>query len=170
MRSPRRVTIEVETDVGRTVRRSSELSIVFLDPLADEDGDGRTNLDEARRGRDPLSSQPDASPSPVADIDSSVGHLDPRNGLQRPPSPGLIELSSFSLPFNMIDLVFDPVRPYAYISTGAYKVAFVNLHTGIVEREFAFDHFPESGDHPDGSRLFVAELARWHDRYGSTGP
>src|SRR5207249_4577118 len=73
----------------------------------------------------------------------------------------------FHLPFAATDVVFDPVRPYMYVSLKAgRKIYFVNRLTGFIERDFSFAHMPESLTlSPDGSRLFVALLTREHSDY-----
>ena len=74
---------------------------------------------------------------------------------------------SFVLQFPVADTVFDPNRPYAYVSSKERKrVYFVNLETGFVEKQFDFDWMPENmAITPDGSRLFVALLTREHSSY-----
>jgi hypothetical protein len=88
------------------------------------------------------------------------------NDCQLPPSAPA-DTSTFSLPFLVTDAVFDPIRPYLYVSQKASKkVYFVNLQTGFVEQEFSFTTMPESlALTPDGSRLFVALLTRDHSSY-----
>ncbi len=82
----------------------------------------------------------------------------------------------FELPFAAADVAFDPLRPYLYASDkAARKVYFVNLSTGLVEKEFSFELMPEALTiTPDGSRLFVALLTRehsccWWDEDGHEG-
>jgi hypothetical protein len=85
------------------------------------------------------------------------------------PDPGTAgpEHPAFDLPFQITDAVFDPARPYLYVSRKAdRKVDVVNLLTGLIEREYSFSYMPESlAMAPDGSRLYVALLAREHDHY-----
>jgi PKD repeat protein len=73
----------------------------------------------------------------------------------------------FQLPYGATDAVFDPVRPYLYISNKTTRsVYFVNLETGLTERQFRFELTPESlAVTPDGSRLFVCLLAQEHSYY-----
>ena len=75
------------------------------------------------------------------------------------PHPGLV------LQFPVTDAAFDPYQPYVYVSSKEQKrVYFVNLETGIVEKQFDFDWMPEyMAITPDGARLFVALLTREHD-------
>ena len=70
----------------------------------------------------------------------------------------------FSLPFQITDAVFDPIRPYVYASEkSTKKVYFVSLLTGLTERVYAFSDMPEAiSIAPDGSRLYVALLTREH--------
>lgn len=70
-----------------------------------------------------------------------------------------------TLPFRIADAAFHPTRPYAYVSDGpAHRVLFVDLVTGLIDREFRFRHTPEHvALTPDGSRLFVGLLTRPHD-------
>lgn len=85
------------------------------------------------------------------------------------PDPGQPGPSNqpFALPFGVTDAVFDPVRPYLYVSVQATKkIYFVNLATGFVEKQFSFDLMPEAlAITPDGSRLFAALLTRDHSYY-----
>ncbi|MDQ1371618.1 MAG: hypothetical protein QG582_532, partial [Candidatus Thermoplasmatota archaeon] len=73
--------------------------------------------------------------------------------------------NTFNLPFATTDVVFDPERPYAYITDKyAMKLYFVNLTDGSVDQTFVFQYMTESlAMTPDGSRLFVALLTREHD-------
>ncbi len=70
----------------------------------------------------------------------------------------------FELPFEATDVVFDAQRGMLYASSKQDKrVYFVNLETGLVEKQFSFEWMPEHMTlTPDGSRLFVALLTREH--------
>jgi len=98
----------------------------------------------------------------LAQTSHSVGVIyDPDPGI-----PGPVH-TAFDLPFTVTDAAFDPVRPYLYVTDKAgKKVSFVNLATGMIDRQFLFDLMPESlAITADGSRLFVALLTRDHS-YG----
>lgn len=75
------------------------------------------------------------------------------------------------LPFPVTDAVFDPIRPYVYVSDKENnKVHFVNLETGSIEKEFDVSLPPESvAINPNASNLFVALLTRDHDTYWEDG-
>lgn len=77
----------------------------------------------------------------------------------------------FVLPYPVTDAAFDPVRPYMYVSSKyENRVYFVNLETGLTERQFEFDLMTESLTiTPDGSRLYAALLTREHDPYWFAG-
>ena len=77
----------------------------------------------------------------------------------------------FVLPYTATDVAFDPVRPYAYVSSKYQnKVYFVNLETGLTERQFDFTYMTESLTvTPDGARLYVALLTREHSSYWFDG-
>ena len=67
----------------------------------------------------------------------------------------------FELPFEVTDAVFDAQRRGMLdaSSLANRRVYFVDLATGLVDREFGFDWMPERLTlSPDGSRLFVALL------------
>ncbi len=92
------------------------------------------------------------------------------------PEPGSPVQPSFILPFAATHAVFDPSRPYLYLSSKERKaVYFVNLETGFIEQQFNFAWMPEHMTiTPDGSRLFVALLTRahsehWKDEEGHEG-
>ena len=168
-----RVSVGVEDETGESSSR--ELTVAFLRADLDEDGDGMTNIAERRIGSDPLSADSDGAPgAPDHGFTAANPAEETSDGLVMnvpadPVRPPAQYASGFTLPFFPIDAVFDPIRPYVYVSTGS-KVEFVNLRTGIVEREFSFSHQTESlALTPDGSRLFVAELARSHDPYWFDG-
>jgi DNA-binding beta-propeller fold protein YncE len=80
------------------------------------------------------------------------------------PDPG------FELPYPVTDVAYDPIRPYAYVSSrSARKVYFVHLATGFVEQVFAFAELPEDlALTPDGARLYVSLPIRDHDSYRSS--
>ncbi len=77
----------------------------------------------------------------------------------------------FVLPYPVTDAAFDPVRPYMYVTSKyEHRVYFVNLETGLTERQFDFDLMTESLTiTPDGSRLYAALLTREHDYYWFDG-
>ena len=79
--------------------------------------------------------------------------------------------AAFELPFLATDVAFDPNRPYAYVSDQeARKVYFVNLESGLIEKQFNFQLMPESlAITRDGSRLFAALLTRPHNRWDDGG-
>ena len=150
------IEIRAEDETGATLE-SRALSITFLSPGGDEDRDGLTNLQEAERGTDPRSADADADR--ILETET--------------PAPPVVTASAgaISLPFSVTDVVFDPRRPYVYVSRlSSRKVDFVNLRTGAVEKEFSFSTMPESlAITPDGSRLFVSLLTRSHSSYWFDG-
>lgn len=83
----------------------------------------------------------------------------PDSGVPGPAHP------AFQIPGSVMDAVFDPIRPYVYVTDKyAKKVYFVNLDTGFVDRQFEFPWMTESlAITPDSSRLYVALLTREHD-------
>jgi DNA-binding beta-propeller fold protein YncE len=74
---------------------------------------------------------------------------------------------SFRLPFAAAHAVFDPLRPYAYVTSKQRRALyFVNLETGFIERTFSFEEMPERmALTPDGSQLYVTLLTREHSSY-----
>ncbi|RME93108.1 MAG: hypothetical protein D6766_08780 [Verrucomicrobia bacterium] len=64
----------------------------------------------------------------------------------------------FELPFAANSVVFDPVRPLAYLADTANRtVAVLSLTNGLVEREFNFDWYPQLlAVAPGGSQLCVS--------------
>jgi hypothetical protein len=78
---------------------------------------------------------------------------------------------NFTLPFPATRVVFDPSRPYAYLSdSGDQALVVVNLTNGVVEHQFALDWPPESiAISPNGQSLCVALLTQPHG-YGAFGP
>ncbi len=82
-----------------------------------------------------------------------------------PGTPGSVT-TPYELPFVVADVVFDPLRPYAYVSSRSERyVYFVNLETGLIDRMFHFGLMPESlALTPDGSRLYATLLTRDHVR------
>jgi hypothetical protein len=90
-----------------------------------------------------------------------VVSIDPDPGL-----PGPAHLP-FILPYSATDVEFDLTSEYMYVTDKVGKhVFFVNLETGLTEKQFDFDLMPESLTlTPDGSRLFVSLLTRDHDPY-----
>lgn len=83
-----------------------------------------------------------------------------------PGMPGEVH-PAFELPFSATDTVFDPVRPYAYVTSLDRRALYiVNLESGFIERSFSFDVMPERMTiTPNGSRLYVALLTRLHSPY-----
>jgi len=83
-----------------------------------------------------------------------------------PGEPGA-PAAAFELPFAVTDAVFDPIRPYLYVSDKAgRRVHFINLATGFIDRIFSFADMPEAlAITPDGSRLFAALQSREHFPY-----
>jgi alpha-tubulin suppressor-like RCC1 family protein len=75
--------------------------------------------------------------------------------------------AAFEVQFAATDVVFDPVRPYAYISGFTNKtLAILNLTSGFIERQFTFDWMPESiAVSPNGLKMYVALLRRPHSPY-----
>jgi hypothetical protein len=69
-----------------------------------------------------------------------------------------------TLPFDVTDAVFDPIRPYVYVSDMANKkVHFINLVAGSIEKSFDVSFPPEAvALNPNASTLFVALLTRPH--------
>jgi len=76
-----------------------------------------------------------------------------------------------TLPGEVTDAVFDPVRPYVYLSSRSSRtVSFVDIATRTVVRTFNYSLMPESlALTPDASRLYVALLTRDHDPYWFDG-
>jgi len=77
---------------------------------------------------------------------------------------------------DITDAIFDPIRPYVYVSSKSSRsVQFVNLNTGAVDETFTFSRMTERlAITPDASRLFVALLTRehsstWWDEDGHEG-
>ena len=67
---------------------------------------------------------------------------------------------AYQLPFQFDEVIFDKQRGYCYISsTKERKIFFLNLKTGVIEKEFAFDLMPQrlyitgNGDKLYGSLL-----------------
>ena len=79
--------------------------------------------------------------------------------------------TNFTVPFLATRVVFDPSRPYAYLSdSGDNALVVVNLTNGVVEHQFALDWPPESITiSPNGQSMCVALLTQPHG-YGSFGP
>jgi hypothetical protein len=79
--------------------------------------------------------------------------------------------ASFTVSVPAARVVFDPFRPYAYLSdSGDQALVVVNLTNGLVERQFALDWPPESITiSPDGQSMCVALLTQPHSAY-SFGP
>jgi len=173
----------------------SRHTLRLLAAEADDDGDGLSNLEEFEQGTDWLAADSDGDgvrdardncPS-IANPDQEDTTPPTASGMCASPrrrrgagrrSAGRCPLAGppISLPFHVTDTAFDPVRPYVYVSDKAgKKVDFVNLTTGVVDREFTFNLMPESlALTPDGSRLFVALLTRehsccWWDEDGHEG-
>jgi sugar lactone lactonase YvrE len=73
----------------------------------------------------------------------------------------------FELQFAASDIVFDPVRPYAYASSYDNKLlAVLNLTNGLIERQFSFEWHAEAITiSPDGQKMYVALLRRPHSYY-----
>lgn len=98
-------------------------------------------------------------------VDDVVQQVDvafePDPGEPETPDPG------FELPWPVTDVAYDPIRPYAYVSSrSARKVYFVHLETGFVEQVFAFAELPEDlAVTPDGARLYVSLPIRDHDSF-----
>ncbi len=71
------------------------------------------------------------------------------------------------LPFQVTDAVFDPIRPYVYVSDyDNNKVHFINLKTSSIEKTFSVSLPPESvAINPNASALYVALLTRDHSPY-----
>lgn len=78
---------------------------------------------------------------------------------------------SFVLPFVASHAVFDPVRPYVYVSSKERRALFfVSIATGLIERTFHFDEMPERMVlTPDGAQLYVTLLTREHSPYWYDG-
>ena len=85
------------------------------------------------------------------------------------PDPGLpgTPHAPFVLPFAPYDVAIDPLRPYLYASDrDGKKVVFLNVVTGLVEREFPLAWKPEALTiTPDGGRLWAALVVRDHSPY-----
>jgi len=79
--------------------------------------------------------------------------------------------TNFTVSFPATRVVFDPSRPYAYLSdSGGQALVVVNLTNGLVERQFALDWPPESiAISPNGQSMCVALLTQPHNYY-SFGP
>ncbi|MEM8487244.1 MAG: T9SS type A sorting domain-containing protein [Bacteroidota bacterium] len=70
------------------------------------------------------------------------------------------EHKPFQYPLEFTDIVFDPVRPYGYISAGSEKkIYFTHLGTGLIEKEFVFEFFPDALFQTlDGTKLYALLL------------
>ena len=81
----------------------------------------------------------------------------------------------FHLDFAANRVAFDPIRPYAYITGLSNRtVTILNIDTGLIEREFAFDWLTEAiAISPNAQRMYVGLLqqphrdtyATWHTNY-----
>lgn len=73
----------------------------------------------------------------------------------------------YQVQFPASDVVFDPGRPYAYLSWYAGKqLAVLNLTNGFIERVFNLEWNPESiVISPNGQKMYVALLRRPHSSY-----
>jgi hypothetical protein len=180
--TPPTARFTVSPDTGRTTRTD----LVF-DASASSDAEDRTSALQFRwdLGNDGTWDTPfQSSPSlihryntagtktvrlQVRDHLALVGDLVQSFDVTFEPDPGTRGPNhpAFVLPFALTDAVFDPVRPYLYVSQKqSKKVYFVNLLTGLIDREFSFAYMPESLTiAPDGSRLYVALMTREHDSY-----
>ena len=74
---------------------------------------------------------------------------------------------AFQFGNDFTDLVFDPVRRYAYVSDiNQKKIRTINLETGLVDKVFEFEFMPESlYMMPDGSKMYAALLTKPHRTY-----
>jgi len=82
--------------------------------------------------------------------------------------PGAVRSAAdFVLPFAASHAVFDPVRPYLYVSSKERRtISIVSLATGLIMKTLPFDAMPERMVlTPDGAQLYVALLAQPHSSY-----
>lgn len=102
----------------------------------------------------------------ISAVSQTAVSIPGRHGVEFTPDSGGGHLE-FEVPFAPSDLVFDPVRPYAYLSSYEAKLlAVVNLTNGLIERQFTFETHPESiAITPNGRRLYLALLRRRHSPY-----
>lgn len=98
----------------------------------------------------------------MGNVDEADARIDvafePDPGAPGEPHPG------FHLPFEATDALFDPERPFVYVTSAERKALYVvSLESGLIERTFEFDEMPERMTiTPDGKHLFVALLPRAH--------
>ena len=66
--------------------------------------------------------------------------------------------SPYQIPYPIDEALFVPGQKDLYLTSGAtQKVFILNLESGLIEKEFAFDFLPESITiNPSGDRVFVA--------------
>ena len=74
-------------------------------------------------------------------------------------------LPGVSFPFFPTDVVYDYKRSRAYVSSKSDSTLYrINLQTGLVEQEYAFEYMPEFMTlDPDSSTLYLALLTREHN-------
>jgi hypothetical protein len=74
---------------------------------------------------------------------------------------------AFEIQFGASDVAFDPLRPFAFVTSMATKqLVMINLTNGFIDRQFTFDYMPESiAISPNGAKMYVALLTRPHDYY-----
>ncbi|HSH16592.1 MAG TPA: Ig-like domain-containing protein, partial [Verrucomicrobiae bacterium] len=79
---------------------------------------------------------------------------------------------AFELDFAPVAAAFDRLAPRLFAADAASRrIAWVDLNTGLITRQFAMEHIPEAlAITPDGSRLYAAMIVQPHQYYTGGQP